>query len=204
MRRAFALSLGLTILALVTLLIAAGAQARPKAVTITLSGWSSGTDEDTLLQSVVNTFNRTHPNINVNYAIINGDYSTAMTARFAAHNPPDVFYVDSSVAPTWAQQGVLQPLNSYIKASKYNITKFYPGLLNAFKVGKTYYGTQGSGRRHVRGPSWRRTPRNWQLRTSCRAGSRSAFLRTGRECSRSSTRTRVRSRTSSQARSRRP
>lgn len=140
MRRAFALSLGLTILALVTLLIAAGAQARPKAVTITLSGWSSGTDEDTLLQSVVNTFNRTHPNINVNYAIINGDYSTAMTARFAAHNPPDVFYVDSSVAPTWAQQGVLQPLNSYIKASKYNITKFYPGLLNAFKVGKTYYG----------------------------------------------------------------
>ena len=140
MRRAFALSLGLTILALVTLLFAAGAQARPKAVTITLSGWSSGTDEDTLLQSVVNTFNRTHPNINVNYAIINGDYSTAMTARFAAHNPPDVFYVDSSVAPTWAQQGVLQPLNSYIKASKYNITKFYPGLLNAFKVGKTYYG----------------------------------------------------------------
>ena len=35
---------------------------------------------------------------------------------------------------------MLQPLNSYIKASKYDTSKFYPGLLNAFKVGKTYYG----------------------------------------------------------------
>jgi multiple sugar transport system substrate-binding protein len=63
-----------------------------------------------------------------------------MTARFAAHNPPDVFYVDSSVLPAWSTQKVLQPLNSYITGTKYNIKKFYPGLLNAFKVGKTYYG----------------------------------------------------------------
>ena len=35
-----------------------------------------------------------------------------MTARFAAHNPPDVFYVDSSVAPDWVAQGVLAPLDS--------------------------------------------------------------------------------------------
>ena len=47
------------------------------------------------------------PSINVDYSVINGDYTTAMTARFAAHNPPDVFYVDSSVASGWAQQGVL-------------------------------------------------------------------------------------------------
>jgi exonuclease III len=30
-----------------------------------------------------------------------------MTSRFAAHNPPDVFYVDSSLAPDWIDQGVL-------------------------------------------------------------------------------------------------
>ena len=71
-----------------------------KAVTVSLSGWSSGPDEDALLQQVVNEFQKTHPNIKVDYSVINGDYTTAMTARFAAHNPPDVFYVDSSVAPT--------------------------------------------------------------------------------------------------------
>ncbi len=144
MRRVFAASAALLSLAFFTVaIVASGAQAgpsRPQVTNITLSGWSAGKDEDDLLQGIVDTFNRTHPAIHVNYSIINGDYPTAMTARFAAHNPPDVFYVDSSVAPTWIKQGVLQPLNAYIKKSKYDVTKFYPGLVNAFKVGKNYYG----------------------------------------------------------------
>ena len=141
MRRALAASLGMLTLALLALVfVASGAQARPEATTITLSGWSAGKTEDDLLQSVVDDFNNTHPNIHVDYSVINGDYATAMTARFAARNAPDVFYVDSSIAPTWIKQGVVEPLNAYIKKSKYDTTKFYPGLLNAFKVGKNYYG----------------------------------------------------------------
>ena len=57
-----------------------------------------GADEDDLLQQVITEFEKTHPSIKVDYSVINGDYPTAMTARFAAHNPPDVFYVDSSLA----------------------------------------------------------------------------------------------------------
>jgi multiple sugar transport system substrate-binding protein len=124
-------------------LLVASAQAgthRTHVTNVTLSGWSSGPDEDTLLQQVVNTFNSTHPSIHADLAIINGDYGTAMTARFAAHNPPDVFYVDSSVAGSWVKQGVLQPLNSYIKSTKYNTAAFFPKLLGAFTVGKTIYG----------------------------------------------------------------
>jgi multiple sugar transport system substrate-binding protein len=131
----------LALAAAVALLVAsarAGTSAT-KATTVTLSGWSSGPDEDNLLKQVVASFEKSHPSIKVNYSVINGDYATAMTARFAAHNPPDVFYVDSSLASTWAQQGVLQPLDSYIKSSKYNTKAFYPSLLNTFKVnGKTY------------------------------------------------------------------
>jgi len=142
MRRAFAASVGMLTLALLALvLVASGAQARPEqATTVTLSGWSAGKTEDDVFQTVVDTFNRTHPNIHVEYSVINGDYPTAMTARFAAHNPPDIFYVDSAVLPTWARQGVLQPLNSYVARSKFNVKPFYPGLLSAFKVGKTFYG----------------------------------------------------------------
>jgi len=133
------------IAALVVLLVVVGvataAQAKSRAtVTVSLAGWSAGADEDSLLKQVVASFMKSHPGINVDYAVVNGDYTTALTARFAAHNPPDVFYVDSSVAPSWEQQGVLEPLNSYIAKSKVDTTKFYPGLLNAFKVGKTTYG----------------------------------------------------------------
>jgi multiple sugar transport system substrate-binding protein len=140
MRKAYVVVLAL--LAAVAVL-AATAQAKPKAAkatTVTLSGWSSGPDEDALLQQVVNTFNKTHPSIKIDYSVINGNYSEAMTARFAAHNPPDVFYVDSSLADTWATQGVLQPLNSYIKSTHYNTKAFYPSLLDAFKVGGQIYG----------------------------------------------------------------
>jgi multiple sugar transport system substrate-binding protein len=133
------------IAALVVLLVVVGvataAQAKSRStVTVSLAGWSAGADEDNLLKQVVASFMKSHPGIKVDYSVINGDYTTALTARFAAHNPPDVFYVDSSVAPSWEQQGVLEPLNSYIAKSKYDTTKFFPGLLNAFKVGKTTYG----------------------------------------------------------------
>ena len=143
MRRARAAVAATVVLALLTVIVAAAADARSNKATvtnITLSGWSAGKTEDDLLQSVVNDFNSTHPNIHVDYSVINGAYDVAMTARFAAHNPPDVFYVDSSLAPTWIKQGVIEPLNPYIAKSKYDTTKFYPGLLNAFKVGKNYYG----------------------------------------------------------------
>jgi multiple sugar transport system substrate-binding protein len=139
MRKVSALLLALA--AVSVALLAATAQAKTKATTtVTLSGWSAGADEDALLQQVVDTFMKSHPSIKVDYSVINGDYSTAMTARFAAHNPPDIFYVDSSIAPTWAKQGVLQPLDSYIKTSKFNTTAFFPSLLTAFKVGGKTYG----------------------------------------------------------------
>src|SRR4029079_18574456 len=143
MRRARAALAASVVLVLLTVVVASAADARSEkatVTTVTLSGWSAGKTEDDLLQSVVDDFNNTHPNIHVDYSVINGDYATAMTARFAAHNPPDVFYVDSSIAPTWIKQGVVQPLNAFIKKSKYDTSNFYPGLLNAFKVGKTYYG----------------------------------------------------------------
>ena len=149
MRKSLAVFLGLV--AVVTL-VAAAAQAQtkagsttnrtesPKAVKVSLAGWSSGPDEDKLVQQMVNSFNRTHPSIHATWSVINGDYIQAMTARFAAHNPPDVFYVDSSVIHGWQSQGVIQPLNSFVKKTKFNTKAFYPRLLKTFMHGKTIYG----------------------------------------------------------------
>ena len=143
MRRIRAAVAASVVLVLLTVVVASAAEARTQkatATTVTVSGWSAGKTEDDLFQGIVDTFNRTHPNIHVDYSIINGDYTTAMTARFAAQNSPDVFYVDSARLSTWARQGVLQSLNPYITRSKFDTSKFYPGLLGAFKVGKTFYG----------------------------------------------------------------
>jgi multiple sugar transport system substrate-binding protein len=138
MRKVASALVALALVAVVA--VVASAQASTKTTTVTLAGWSAGADEDNLLRQIVAAFEKSHPSIKVDYSVINGDYPTAMTARFAAHNPPDVFYVDSSLASSWAQQGVLAPLNSFITKSKFDTSKFYPSLLNTFKVGKQIYG----------------------------------------------------------------
>ena len=133
----------LAALAAAVALVAAAAQAgtrKAEVTNVTLAGWSSGPDEDALVQQMVAAFNKTHPTIHATFSVINGNYVEAMTARFAARNPPDVFYVDSSVAPGWMGQGVLEPLNGFVKKSKYDTKPFYPGLLKAFMTGKTIYG----------------------------------------------------------------
>jgi multiple sugar transport system substrate-binding protein len=122
--------------------VTSGAQAGARApvANVTLAGWSAGKDEDTLLQQVVDRFNQTHPTVHADLSVINTDYTGTMATRFAAHDPPDVFYVDSSVAPTWEAQGAIQPLNGYIDKSRYDTTKFFPSMLDAFTVGKQVYG----------------------------------------------------------------
>ena len=136
--------LGLVVLAGV--LVAASAQAGQKThktVNVTFAGWSSGPDEDALDQQMANKFNSTvgaKEGIHVTWTVINGNYTQAMTARFAAHNAPDVFYVDSSVIGDWIKQGVIQPLNGLIKQTHFNTKKFYPKLLGAFQKGSKIYG----------------------------------------------------------------
>ncbi|MCA1709412.1 MAG: extracellular solute-binding protein, partial [Actinobacteria bacterium] len=132
---------------LASAILAAGAQSRtvldrPQAVTasgtVTLSGWSVGKTEEDLVNQLVSAFERKYPNINVKYDAI-PNYDQAMLAKFSARQPPDVFYLNSEKAPTWISQGLIAPLDSYIKKTKFKTGPFYPRLLNAFKVrGKVY------------------------------------------------------------------
>src|SRR5213592_4197294 len=125
--------------ALVGVVVIAGAQARAllpdkasavKKTTITLSGWASSPAETAALRTTIAGFERSHPKYTVNYAPINGDYPAAMLAKFAARRPPDVFYVDSNVAPDWMSQGVLTPLDSLIKKTHYKMKPFFPRLVD--------------------------------------------------------------------------
>jgi multiple sugar transport system substrate-binding protein len=138
----------LALLVVASAILAAGAQSktvldRPQAVTasgtVTLSGWSVGKTEEDLLKEVVAAFERKYPNINVSYDSI-PNYDQAMLAKFSARQPPDVFYLNSEKAPTWISQGLIAPLDSYIKKTKYKTGAFYPRLLNAFKARGKIYG----------------------------------------------------------------
>ncbi len=140
------ISLALLAAALVAVLVAAGAQARSHhgaagpSGNVVLSGWASSGTEFDFLTNVVQDFEKKYPNIHVTYQPINGNYPQAMLARFASHTPPDVFYVDSSVAPDWMAQGVMQPLNSYFTKYKFSTKPFFSRLLAGFTYKGNVYG----------------------------------------------------------------
>ena len=98
---------------------------------IVLAHWSSSPVETALLKQVVQSFERKYPRIHVTRRALD-PYPELMLAQFAARKPPDVFYVDSNVAPDWIKQGVLQDLTPYIKQYKFRTSPFYPRLLSAF------------------------------------------------------------------------
>lgn len=108
--------------------------------TVTLSGWQASPEEGAALRTVLDGFKAKYPKVTVDYQPVAGDYPAAMVAKFSAHQPPDVFYVDSGVAPDWIKQGVLQPLDDWASSRSFDAGQFYPGYLNAFKGndGKAY------------------------------------------------------------------
>lgn len=107
-------------------------------VTITLNGWGNAT-ETALLKEVLADFEAKYPNIKVNYEAIQDQYMDVLKTRLIGGEAGDVFYLDSSEAAGMIQQGVLEPLNSYI-TNDYDLADIEEPLLNAYKEGDQIYG----------------------------------------------------------------
>jgi multiple sugar transport system substrate-binding protein len=150
MRKRFTVGVTLATVALASVIFVSGSSARtylagPSAsdkaavTTVSLNGWVGAKVEDDLLKEVIAAFERSHPQIKVNYDGFN-NYQTTMLAKFSARQPPDVFYVAAEDFADWVRQGVLQPLDAYAKKSKFSSKPFYGGLLGSFKYRGKIYG----------------------------------------------------------------
>ena len=100
-------------------------------VTITLASWGSSPSETASLEEAIQSFKDAYPYIDVEL-IVHADHGKDMAAKFAARNPPDVFYLDAGVAQEWASQGVLYGLRSSIEASDFNFEGFNESFVRPF------------------------------------------------------------------------
>ena len=107
----------------------------PSAVsgTVVFSGWQASPEEGAALEAVLADFAEAYPNITVDYQPVAGDYPAAMTAKFSSGEPPDLFYVDSSVAPEWIDEEVLVDLEPLAAERGFDTSAFFPGYLDAFR-----------------------------------------------------------------------
>lgn len=101
--------------------------------TVILSGWQASPEEGELLEEMFAGFEEACPDITIDYQPVAGDYPQAMLANFSAASPPDVFYVDSAVAPEWIQEQFLLPLDDYINETGFDTGQFFEGYLDAFR-----------------------------------------------------------------------
>lgn len=107
---------------------------------VTISGWQSSPAEGNALTQTLLGAQSALPTLQISYQPIAGDYVAAMTADFAAHSVPDLFYVDASYAQEWIKQGFLLPLDDYISKASFDASQFFPAAAQVFKGtdGKTY------------------------------------------------------------------
>lgn len=101
-------------------------------VTLTVSGATSSPAEDALVQSNLNKFSQTHPNIKINWSPIPGDYPTKMRANIASNTVPDVFYLQPNMASEYIGAGKVLNLTPYMQRDNVAATTYYPSLLAPF------------------------------------------------------------------------
>lgn len=92
----------------------------------------SSPEEDKLVDQQLAGFAKLYPNVKVTKEVIASDYDTKIKTSIAGNNAPDVFYVDSLIAPDYIADGVFEPLTSYFDKFKVDTADFYPNLLKAF------------------------------------------------------------------------
>jgi multiple sugar transport system substrate-binding protein len=119
-------------LSFVTLVLSVGAWG---ADSVTVAVWGSSPAEVAAFDQAASAFSRS-TGITVKKQVIEDKYMDVLKSRFAANNPPDVFYLDAAEAPILIQSGVLEAFDGKVT----NPDDFYPQFLNAFRGedGKLY------------------------------------------------------------------
>jgi len=106
---------------------------------LTLVGWSAGQVEEGILRCTLDKFEAKYPNVTVEFQQIADDYQGVMTGRLGSGDAPDLFYVNSSYAHDWIDQGLLQQLDDMAATATFDTSHFYPNLLSTFqKDGATF------------------------------------------------------------------
>lgn len=103
-------------------------------VTLTLAGWSSNPAEDAALQEAIDQFEEQNPGITVNF-IPSPDHTLTMQTAFASGEYANVFYIDSSVLPNWADAGVVAPAGDNLT----DVDGYYASLIDVFTIDGTLY-----------------------------------------------------------------
>ncbi|MBL0385390.1 ABC transporter substrate-binding protein [Tumebacillus sp. ITR2] len=107
--------------------------------TLRVGGWSSSPQEQAMLDKQIAGFKEKHPNIDVKFEPVVGDYLQKLQPMIASKTEPDIFYLDANVAPDFMDKGVIEPIDDLVKKHNVNLSDYEDAAVQAFQWnGKTY------------------------------------------------------------------
>ena len=129
---------GLACVTLVSVLSFAGC-AKSSGTKIKISSWGTP-EENQILVDLLNDFQKTHPDIQVELDRIPFDeYVTKLLTQVAGGLAPDVIFTEVNNFTDFYMRGALEPLNPYIQADHLDMSQYYPQVVDRFTVdGQTY------------------------------------------------------------------
>lgn len=107
-----------------------------------------------IIDKSLDEFMKRNPDIKVKKIWLTEQYNAKLLTMIAGGNPPDIFRVSPDYIPTFAQKGILEPLDKYIaKSSVFKLDDFYPQVLYKYKY-NTQHKTIGKGPIYGFGTDW--------------------------------------------------
>jgi len=113
-------------------------QSENKVTTITMWGSWSG-DQVKQIQGQLDAFNKTHPNIQVQYVVQQNLEQKLLTA-LAGGEVPDVLLWDRFQTALYAPKGALAPIDEYVKKDNVNLKDFYSEAVREMSYDGKLYG----------------------------------------------------------------
>ncbi|WP_018131200.1 ABC transporter substrate-binding protein [Effusibacillus pohliae] len=108
-------------------------------ITLRVGGWASSPEEQAILDAQIAEFKKNHPNIDVKFEPVVGDYLQKLQPMIASKTEPDIFYLDAYAAPEFMDKGVIEPIDEYVKKNNVNLGDYEDAAVKAFQwKGKTY------------------------------------------------------------------
>ena len=135
MSRKFVLSVALTAL---LLLITSVAMAQDEVVTLTFWGDWSGEGESQI-STMVEAFNSTHDNIQVQY-VVTQDMVTSFLTAATSGGAPDIMIWDRWRTSLYAPRGVFLPINDYMAADGITSDQFFTEAIRELSWDDNVYG----------------------------------------------------------------
>jgi len=107
--------------------------------TIKISSWGD-LSENQILVDLIAQFEKENPTIKVELSRIPfNEYTTKLLTQIAAGSAPDVIFTETNNFVDLYLRKAFEPLNSYIAADKFNLTEYYPQILDRFSADGNVY-----------------------------------------------------------------